>query len=84
MRKTHCDSAVQARHPLSPEAALGEMVRLHVRGNVPEPLWRDIILRNCRPKVGVQGRPAACRQQYHKGGSLLVLLKGCPALHWPA
>ena len=49
---------VQARHPLSPEAALGEMVRLHVRGALPEPIWRDIILRNCRPKVGVQASRA--------------------------
>ena len=75
---------VQARHPLSPEAALGEMVRLHVRGSLPEPLWRDIILRNCRPKVGVQGRGTVWAQQYDRGGSsLLVLLKGCPGLCLP-
>ena len=61
---------MQARHPLSPEAALGEMVRLHVRGSLPEPLWRDIILRNCRPKVGVQGRPTVCVRSNTTGVAL--------------
>lgn len=41
----------QARHPLMPDDSMAELLRRHLRGTLPEDLWKEVVQGFCKPKV---------------------------------
>ena len=43
---------MQAQHPLMSEEAMADLLRQHLRGRLPDPMWKEIVKTFCRNKVG--------------------------------
>ena len=41
----------QARHPLMPDDSMAELLRRHLKGTLPEDLWKEVVQGFCKPKV---------------------------------
>ncbi len=46
-----CVVLTQARHPLMPDDSMAELLRRHLKGSLPEDLWKEVVQGFCRPKV---------------------------------
>ncbi|DBA74840.1 TPA: hypothetical protein ACH3X2_009182 [Trebouxia sp. C0005] len=43
-------SILQARHPLMPDDSMAELLRRHLKGTLPEELWKEVVQGFCKPK----------------------------------
>ena len=46
-----CVGLTQARHPLMPDDSIAELLRRHLKGSLPEDLWKEVVQGFCKPKV---------------------------------
>jgi hypothetical protein len=46
-----CVGLTQARHPLMPDDSMAELLRRHLKGSLPEELWKEVVQGFCKPKV---------------------------------
>lgn len=52
-----CECVMQSRHPLMPDEAMAELAKQHLKGALPDDIWKEVVQGFCKIKVGTAAHP---------------------------